>query len=493
MTAAGGVHRLGGMKPLLLLILLGTLAAQDTGSHVVIRFRLAKPVTVENVRKALAVKYPDVSVLGMVEAGPFDKKAVKEFDLFEARAPGDRAEVMRDHIAQQFSGRMPAGPFEELAANEVPENPRLFAKEPREAGTGLVLWMVGEPQVPTVERELDEALKALLTADDFGRPLYDFSMIGGGAKTEGFVRCRLLLWKGDTEKDGQLVAKVRARILTWARGGRLKIADDPFLSMGLLAPEAAARQRELERQLRVQGGMVGEFGVDDARLGEREKLQSLRHSAEVVRMRLKGWGLKEALVTLGSELVVAVPGASAHSWTDVERLLGSPGEFSVREVASEQVHAGWRQTGKVPEGHDVMACSNPPGDRAYLGKQVLLRSKPILAGADVVRAEAKSLEIGWVVEADLTKEAGTALDEAAGRLFKQEPRGLVAFVIDGTVVGMPVVMTDRFGGRLTIAPGLWDETAMKQLAATLTSGKLPVRLKPVRQFGYPVQEEAPGK
>ncbi len=157
-----------------------------------------------------------------------------------------------------------------------------------------------------------------------------------------------------------------------------------------------------------------------------------------------------------------------------EFLATAPKDVQDRYNADGRLPAGYRigRPDQVPRGEEYQAWSKGP---------VLLAEPPVVVTADVVRAEADSQPgpAGFMgaVSLELAPKAAAAFDVLAKDLYNRRPEGMVAIVLDGRIVSMPVLRADAFGGRIHIA-GAKDEREARSWAAALAGGELPCLLRP---------------
>ncbi len=176
--------------------------------------------------------------------------------------------------------------------------------------------------------------------------------------------------------------------------------------------------------------------------------------------RLASAGYKEVKLFFvaryeGRLLLVRVAGGDRVKLEEFQDLFRYGGVVQERAVADRKVHQGWDGTKEnVPGGWVAMKNDKEmTGDYDYLsGELILVSSKPVLTNADVTGA--KGIPSGggsnWVLELQLTKAGGERFDRLAKELYAQEPKGMVAILVDGVIVSKPIIMVEKFGGRAWI-------------------------------------------
>jgi len=89
------------------------------------------------------------------------------------------------------------------------------------------------------------------------------------------------------------------------------------------------------------------------------------------------------------------------------------------------------------------------------------------------------------VSFELTEDGARRVDEATQELFQQNPRGMIDIILDGRIQSMPIVQSERFGGKGQIT-GSFDKAAATDLALVLRSGALPCPIGSLDDKGNPV-------
>jgi preprotein translocase subunit SecD len=225
---------------------------------------------------------------------------------------------------------------------------------------------------------------------------------------------------------------------------------------------------------------------DVVELGYRPKVSAEERTAvvDILRKRLAAGGFDRAAVDVDGDglLRVALPGAGAEDVAKAKRLLCRRGLLELRDVADRTTQAKFNRDGAVPGGWEALKNprQNPGPEYAIWGETILVRKRSALEGGRIVRvaAESQLLPDGrrdWFVAFDLDEAAAKAFDAVAAELFRQRPPGMLAIVLDGRVLSIPAVQTDRFGGHGRLV-GVGGETECRELAIVLSQVPLPAAL-----------------
>jgi preprotein translocase subunit SecD len=200
---------------------------------------------------------------------------------------------------------------------------------------------------------------------------------------------------------------------------------------------------------------------------------------ELVRRRLAALQPKAAVKAGdGETLVVTAPLDSAF---EVRKAVGRPGTLALKMTAELLVQEAFTLDGAVPDGWRVWEAKAPPGpEYEVYGGKVLLREENVVDHRHLVKAEAvQELHPGgprWSVSVELNAEGARRFDEAAKTLCDRRPPGLLAILIDGVVVSMPVVRSPEFRGKAVLA-GSGNEAEAKETARLWMLGALDVPLE----------------
>ncbi|MBI2933120.1 MAG: hypothetical protein HYY16_15865, partial [Planctomycetes bacterium] len=108
----------------------------------------------------------------------------------------------------------------------------------------------------------------------------------------------------------------------------------------------------------------------------------------------------------------------------------------------------------------------------WIKTKLLVEKDPVITGEDIARAYHFPGE-PWRVLFTLHVDSAKRFDAAAEELFKRDPKGQIAIIIDYQFKSAPAVQTDHFSsvGEIT---GAFSEQEARDLAIILRSGSLPV-------------------
>lgn len=227
--------------------------------------------------------------------------------------------------------------------------------------------------------------------------------------------------------------------------------------------------------------------------GDRE--EATREARTVAERRLLEGGVRGKVEVEGTGvLALRLSDASGPSREKTKRLLRAPGRLGLHASAPREMQERFNRDRVVPPGYKAWDNLNPLRDAKYehlSGNKILFKDKPVIEGRDIKTADPSQrwdMEgMQWVVSFELRNEGAGLFDEAAARLFDENPRGLIAIVLDDVLVSNPIVNAPQFGGYGVIT-GNFREQEAADLAAVLRSGALPVPLGGVRD-GVPVPGE----
>ncbi|CAM5228513.1 hypothetical protein SSPIM334S_04449 [Streptomyces spiroverticillatus] len=199
----------------------------------------------------------------------------------------------------------------------------------------------------------------------------------------------------------------------------------------------------------------------------------LERTAALMRKRASALGMKDVTITVRNGDVTV----SAKNVTE-ERLtsLGAPAEVAFRPVQNLVPPSGkpCTPTRDRAPSRPMTAC----GSGADAGAQYLLGPVGV-PGSDVTRATAENNQRIGVWQVSLTFNAAGAqrFGELSERLAtQQQPMNQFAIVRDGEVLSAPTVAQRLSGGVAEISGSFTRESA-QELAAQITSGSLPLRLR----------------
>jgi len=156
--------------------------------------------------------------------------------------------------------------------------------------------------------------------------------------------------------------------------------------------------------------------------------------------------------------------------------------FELRSVASPEVMKAWIDQGadrtKPPKNCEAVPFDR---DKANLGagyelykRDWILLDPAAVTEEDVSAAsfEKSPLQVGsWQVRFKLDTLGSRKFDDVATLLFKREPRGMLAIVVDGKIRVTPTVQSESFHGEGTIT-GRFTEAEAKNFATILNGNWL---------------------
>ena len=148
--------------------------------------------------------------------------------------------------------------------------------------------------------------------------------------------------------------------------------------------------------------------------------------------------------------------------------------FELRPFAEKAVMDLWVGAGSdaksVPKGYEAVQyaekAEQAPG---YEYEWVLV--EPACVTQDDVADAAADADMGfreakWLIRFELKDGGAEKFDKAAADLFKREPRGTLAVIIDGKIISAPIVNAERFGGKAVIQ-GPHSEAEARDMARIL--------------------------
>ncbi|WP_343041393.1 SecDF P1 head subdomain-containing protein [Streptomyces typhae] len=198
----------------------------------------------------------------------------------------------------------------------------------------------------------------------------------------------------------------------------------------------------------------------------------LKSTADLMRHRATAMGLRDARVDVaGGAITVSAPGASREKLTG----LGEQARLDFRPVRTQAPATAKAQCSAAegPSAKPLTACATNGADVRYTLGPVAV------PGTDVstARSHLSKYGTGWVVDITFTA-AGTRrfADLTAELVTQAPPANQLAMVLDGTVISAPSVSQKLTDGRVQIS-GDFTRAAAEELAAQLSAGALPMRLR----------------
>jgi preprotein translocase subunit SecD len=257
-------------------------------------------------------------------------------------------------------------------------------------------------------------------------------------------------------------------------GGRLSfIVRDPTQ-----LDAAVERLRALTQPVALTGNRDWEVTVVDStrivltptEAGAKQALKdSLTVARDVVRRRIDPGGTKEITVINQGErrIFVQVPGVE-----DPEALKQLIGQTARLEFKLVDLNADPNQVaqGRAPPGSQVLPMADGTG-------AVAVQRRVMVSGEQLVDAKQGFDQNGRAV-VDITFNAAGA--RRFGRVTQENVNKPFAIILDDKVLSAPNINEPILGGRAQISGNFTVETA-NQLAISLASGKLPVKLNVIEE------------
>ena len=230
--------------------------------------------------------------------------------------------------------------------------------------------------------------------------------------------------------------------------------------------------------LDLQGGMYLKLAIDKERLPEKMVLKEAQERAlEILRTRIDGIGVAEPIIQAegDSEIVVQLPGIK-----DPNRALDIIGKTAMLQfkLVSEKYQARIEEftdkegnviPKKVPAGAIIL--------KDLKGENVVLESKDIITGADLIDAQVEFNSGGdRYVGFELSPEAGKVFARATGNNIGRN----LAIVLDDKVYSAPRIQ-DRIKERGSIT-GNYTLQEAHDLALILRAGALPAPVKIINKY-----------
>jgi preprotein translocase subunit SecD len=201
--------------------------------------------------------------------------------------------------------------------------------------------------------------------------------------------------------------------------------------------------------------------------------QALRNAMtvarDVVRRRIDPQGTKEiTVVTQGSDrILVQVPGVEDPE--ALKKLIGQTArlEFKLVDLTADQAQV---QEGRAPPGSQVLPLADGTGFMA-------VKRRIMVSGDQLVDARQSFDQDGRPV-VDITFNSAGA--RRFGRTTQENVNKPFAIILDDKILSAPNINEPILGGRAQISGSFTVETA-NELAISLASGKLPVKLNVIEE------------
>src|SRR5262245_571215 len=135
--------------------------------------------------------------------------------------------------------------------------------------------------------------------------------------------------------------------------------------------------------------------------------------------------------------------------------------FELRPLAVPSVMQDWVKAGadlkKVPNGLEAVQYREAVKRTSGYEHDWVLVEPACVCSEDIAEAtvepEMDLMRSGqpiWLVRFELKPDGAKRFDRAAEALFKREPRGPLAIILDGRIVVAPIIQSERFGGKAVI-------------------------------------------
>lgn len=255
------------------------------------------------------------------------------------------------------------------------------------------------------------------------------------------------------------------------------------------------RTAEIEKGIDLAGGAELRYRAlfkPDHKGNKKADLEKIQHVLEE-RFRSARGALLEPRITPAGEdqIILQMPGIDRDKLDDYKKLVTQIGKLQLKEVASQALHEEWERTKVVPAGCEEVRSAEPVDGK----NAILVLETPVITGDDIKNAEPE-LSMGgglagglsWHVRFELHQIGAKKFDQAAARLYNQNPRGKIAIIIDNQLESVPVVNAPKFDGKGVIE-GRYTEEAARRLAIVLRSGSLPVEIGRLGEKGMHVYKE----
>jgi len=188
---------------------------------------------------------------------------------------------------------------------------------------------------------------------------------------------------------------------------------------------------------------------DSSFSGDRPK--ATREAVDVLRRRIESKQMKEAKITSQGVdgIVIQLPGVDADELREYKRLIESVGKLELYAAASRDLQERYEREQVVPPGFKVFRKGFPA--------PILVEVPPVIEGRHIVAAEPEQEDglegVRWVTRFELDREGAQRFDQAAEKLYGQQPRGRIVIVLDDVVRSAPLVNSPAFHGRGRITSG----------------------------------------
>jgi preprotein translocase subunit SecD len=202
---------------------------------------------------------------------------------------------------------------------------------------------------------------------------------------------------------------------------------------------------------------------------QRAMRDAMTVARDVVRRRIDPQGTKEiTVVNQGTNrILVEVPGVEDPE--ALKRLIGQTArlEFKLVDLTADAAQVA---QGRAPAGSQVLPMADGSG-------AIAVKRRVMVSGDQLVSAKQSFDENGQPAIAFSFNTAGS---RRFGRVTQENVGKPFAIILDNKVLSAPVIQTPILGGQGQITGNFTVETA-NQLAVSLASGKLPVKLNVIEE------------
>jgi len=197
--------------------------------------------------------------------------------------------------------------------------------------------------------------------------------------------------------------------------------------------------------------------------------QAMTVARDVVRRRIDPQGTKEiTVINQGVDrILVEVPGVEDPE--ALKRLIGQTArlEFKLVDLTADPAQVA---QGRAPPGSQVLPLADGSGAMA-------VKRRVMVAGEQIVRAQQTFDQDGRPVVSIAFNTAGS---RRFGRTTQENVGKPFAIILDDKILSAPTINEPILGGQAQISGSFTVETA-NELAVSLASGKLPVKLNVIEE------------
>jgi len=242
---------------------------------------------------------------------------------------------------------------------------------------------------------------------------------------------------------------------------------------------AVERLRTLTQGVGLTGTRTFEVTTQDGnrvvmtptREGETEALKNAMTVArDVVRRRIDPSGTREVtVINQGSDrILVQVPGIDDPE--SLKRLIGQTARLEFKLV-DQNADAGQVAQGRAPAGSQVLPMADGSGAIA-VARRAMVSGEQISSAAQAFDPQSGAPVVTIRFDSAGARRFGRTTTENVGKPF--------AIILDNKVLSAPNINEPILGGTAQISGGFTVETA-NELAVSLSSGKLPVKLDVIEE------------